>query len=100
MSSFYITLISDSSMELFPNNTQCCFRTKLSKPIMLDKQIWEIVTKNTDIGGEFAKKNGTKETDLQCSISEGTYATPNHLVEELDKAIKESVGELLKQKKC
>ena len=42
MSSFYITLPSDSSKELFPNNTQCCFRTKLSKPIMLDKQNWEM----------------------------------------------------------
>ena len=119
MSSFYITLISDNSMELFPNNTQCCFRTKLSKPIMLDKQNWEmaltelivpsqvkniepeettfyIVTKNPSIGLTFADKNNSKETKLQCSIPEGIYATPNHLVEELDMAIKTSLGELLK----
>ena len=129
MSSFYITLISDSSMELFPNNTQCCFRTKLPKPIVIDQQNWEmalvelivpsqvrnidhdesifyIVTTNATLATAFQKaessceipnkKGGTKWA-LRCCIPEGSYATPNHLAEEIDKTIKETVGELLKE---
>ncbi len=42
MNSFYITVLSDSSMTLFPRNTQSVFRTKLAKPIGLNKEEWEM----------------------------------------------------------
>lgn len=42
MSSFYVTLPSDSSMNLFPRNTQCCFTVKLPRPISIRKENWEV----------------------------------------------------------
>ena len=42
MNSFYITLLSDSSLSMYPKNTQCCFRNKLPKPIHIDKEEWEV----------------------------------------------------------
>lgn len=41
-SDFYITLPSNSSMEHFPENTQSCFRTKLSAPLVLVGNDWEV----------------------------------------------------------
>ena len=40
MSSFYMTLPSDSA--LFPNNTTAQFRNRLAKPIELQKEDWEV----------------------------------------------------------
>lgn len=40
-SEFYVTLPSNACMEVFPNNTQSHFTTKLSTPIML-KGEWEV----------------------------------------------------------
>ena len=42
MNSFYLTLPSDSSMNFFPSNTQCCFKVKLPKTIRVDKENWEV----------------------------------------------------------
>ena len=79
MNSFYITVLSDSSMNMFPNNTQSDFRTKLPKPIQVNKEEWEmalveliipsqiinvseeesqfqIVTTKPALGAEFKKK--------------------------------------------
>ena len=40
---FYLTLPSDSSMEVFPNNTLCCFSAKLPQAIRLDHEArWEV----------------------------------------------------------
>ena len=42
MNSFYLTLPSDSSIDFFPNNTQCCFKVKLPKTIYVGKENWEV----------------------------------------------------------
>ena len=39
---FYVTLLSDSSMDYFPDNCQCCFNVKLPTPIAINKQDWEV----------------------------------------------------------
>lgn len=86
MNSFYITLISDSSKGFYPRNTQSSFRTKLAKPIDIDKQNWEmalveiivptevknvteeeryfnIVTRDPQLAAEFAKLPNACEVD-------------------------------------
>ena len=42
MNSFFLTLPSDSSIGMFPNNTQCCFKIHLPKTIHIDKEEWEV----------------------------------------------------------
>lgn len=42
ISDFYITLPSDASLEMFPENTQSSFRTKLSAPLVLPDDDWEV----------------------------------------------------------
>ena len=42
MNSSFLTLPSDSSMGMFPNNTQCCFKIHLPKTIHIDKEEWEV----------------------------------------------------------
>lgn len=42
ISDFYVTLPSDASLEMFPENTQSSFRTKLSAPLMLTGDDWEV----------------------------------------------------------
>lgn len=42
ISDFYITLPSDASMKTFPENTQSSFRTKLSAPLVLSSDDWEV----------------------------------------------------------
>lgn len=42
ISDFYITLPSNSSIEHFPENTQSCFLTKLSAPLVVVGDDWEV----------------------------------------------------------
>ena len=42
MNSFFLTLPSESSMNMFPNNTQCCFKVHLPRTIYIDKGEWEV----------------------------------------------------------
>lgn len=42
ISDFYVTLPSDASMGIFPENTQSSFRTKLSAPLVLSSDDWEV----------------------------------------------------------
>ena len=42
MNSFFLTLPRDSSMAMFPNNTQCCFKIHLPKTIHIDKEESEV----------------------------------------------------------
>ena len=42
MNSFYLTLPSDSSMDYFPSNTQCCFKVMLPKTLHIGKEQWEV----------------------------------------------------------
>lgn len=40
--SFYVTLLSNSSVKLYPNNTLSSYTTKLARRIILTGQCWEI----------------------------------------------------------
>ena len=42
MKDFYLTLLSDSSVRVFPNNKQSNFTVKLDHPIHIEKENWEI----------------------------------------------------------
>ena len=127
MSSFYITLMSDSSMDLFQDNTQCCFRTKLAKPIHLNKQDWEIalvemivpsqvinvteeerhfyiVTHDPVLGKAlenfetYCTLPNKEEKGVRLCIPIGTYVTPQHLIETIDFTVKDQLGKIFRQK--
>ena len=42
MKDFYITLLSDSSMNMFPSNKQSEFTVRLDHPIKIDVKSWEV----------------------------------------------------------
>ena len=42
MKDFYMTLLSDSSMNMFPSNMQSDFTVKLDHPIIIDEETWEV----------------------------------------------------------
>ena len=42
MKDFYITLLSDSFMNMFPSNIQSEFTVKLDHPIEIDEETWEV----------------------------------------------------------
>ena len=42
MKDFYITLLSDSSMNMFPSNKQSEFTVRLDHPIKIDVESWEV----------------------------------------------------------
>ena len=54
MNSFYLTLPSDSSMDIYPTNTQCCFKVKLPQKIQLDKDQWEVAIVEMIVPAQFA----------------------------------------------
>ena len=123
MSSFYITLMSDSSSELFPSNSQCCFRNKIAKPIHLNKQEWEIAlvemivpsqviniseeerhfymcTNSTYVFGDFEshKLYSPQHQGVRISIPAQTYVTPQHLIATIDESIKSELGQIFKNR--
>lgn len=59
MNSFYITLPSDSSMDIYPSNTQCCFKVKLPQKIKLEKEKWEVALVEMIMPSQF--ENVSKE---------------------------------------
>lgn len=112
-------------MDLFPDNSQCCFRTQLAKPIHLNKQDWEvalvemivpnqvinvsekegeffIVTYDNNIAVELAKLPNAcelpnKKRGVRLCIPSGTYVTPQHLVETINDTIQVSLGDFMKK---
>ena len=42
MDEFYLSLLSDSSMDIFPKNKQFSFTTKLNHPIEVQKEQWVV----------------------------------------------------------
>jgi hypothetical protein len=64
--------------------------------VEFEESFFRIVSADLGIDGAFAIKNGRKkESGMLCSIPVGTYATPTHLVEELNTVIKNSTNETL-----
>lgn len=125
MNSFYVTLLSDGSMETFPENTQCCFRTNLPKPIQIDKEEWEValveiihpiqahnitvaesnfrVILNDDkmcmkVGK--TSLNHTKSKGIATvplSFPPGSYSNGAHLLETINNIIQDALGEIFKE---
>ena len=109
MNNFYLTLLSDSSLSTFSKNTQCDFKVKLDHSIQIETDNWEVglveVITPTEVN------NITKENnyvilrffdrkmcedidncttyggyvDMRVFIQNGYYASPRHLVEEIQK---------------
>ena len=125
MNSFYMTLLSDNSMTLFPKNTQACFQTKLPKPIDIQKGEWEMALVEIILPGQiFNVSEEERHFDLDSDDSQllsylwtevppvcdgqkltyplcipaGVYSTPFHLVEEINEVIQKTIGDHLKKK--
>ena len=52
MKDFYMTLLSDSSMNMFPSNIQSEFTVKLDHPIEIDEESWEVALAEIAIPSE------------------------------------------------
>ena len=120
MNNFYLTLLSDSSLSTFSKNTQCDFKVKLDHSIQIEKDNWEVglvevitptevnnITKeNNYVILRFTDRkmcedidNCTKYdsyVDRKIYIQNGYYASPRHLVEEIQKSINFRYGLTLK----
>ena len=95
MKDFYLTLPSDSSMELYPENTLSTYRTQLSPPVVLNHEEWEVgvaaVSFPTDWYNVVEKDNkvrlrihplqmGVDRPAIKC-ISKGGLETPTCEIE-------------------
>ena len=120
MNNFYLTLLSDCSLSTFSKNTQCDFKVKLDHSIQIEKDNWEVglvevitptevnnITKeNNYVILRFTDRkmcedidNCTKYVsyvDQKIYIQNGYYASPRHLVEEIQKSINFRYGLTLK----
>ena len=124
MNNFYLTLLSDSSLSTFSKNTQCDFKVKLDHSIQIEKDNWEVglveVITPTEVN------NITKENnyvilrffdrkmcedidncttyggyvDMRVFIQNGYYASPRHLVEEIQKNYQFSIWTDAKKLQC
>ena len=127
MDEFYLSLLSDSSMDIFPKNKQFSFTTKLNHPIQVKKEQWvvalvEIMTpsevNNISHNSNYfyvrfyvenvlerlgkSKMNTVCMKDGSCPeiklfIPAGNYNLPQHLVEQIQIAIEEKCGAILRQ---
>lgn len=129
MNSFYMTLLSDSSMAHFPSNTQSSFRIKLPKAIDINKGEWEMavvelilpsqvynVSKDESQFQFVSKHKGLIQRLMElhppkCKmegdsiayplcIAPGVYNSPEHLVGAINDAIQQKIGETLKVLHC
>ena len=122
MNNFYLTLLSDSSLSTFSKNTQCDFKVKLDHSIQMkhEKDNWEVglveVITSTEVNNitkennyvilRFTDRKMSEEID-NCTtygfyidqkiyIQNGYYASPRHLVEEIQKIVNFQYGLTLK----
>lgn len=119
MNSFYITLISDSSLDIYPNNTLHNFITKLPKHININKNNWEaalveiiypsqIININehdtefyiTSYDQVLSKILANDKNDyiyknnmgtIKCTINPGVYSNGKHVINEINKAIQRKI---------
>lgn len=86
-SSFYLTLPSNASFDVFPDNKASHFKVKLAKPVHLEGN-WEMALveihypdcwKNVD---EHSNKFSVNTTAgiIQCSIPQGHYSTAEEVI--------------------
>lgn len=128
MKDFYLTLLSDSCLETFPNNKQSNFTVRLNHPIQIDKQNWEValaeiitpaellnISENNNyffvrFVGEAAKRlkisnppepcAGTNDIclDYQVEIPKDNYVSARQLITEMQKSLEERFKEELEAK--
>ena len=115
MNNFYLTLLSDSSLSTFSKNTQCDFKVKLDHSIQIEKDNLEVglvevitptevnnITKeNNYVILRFTDRkmcedidnctNYVPYVDQKIYIQNGYYASPRHLVEEIQKKYQFSI---------
>ena len=120
MNNFYLTLLSDSSLSTFSKNMQCDFKVKLDHSIQIEKDNWEVglvevitptevnnITKeNNYVILRFTDRKMSEDidnctiyvpyVDRKIYIQNGYYASPRHLVEEIQKSINFRFGLTLK----
>ncbi|CAH1240716.1 Hypp6072 [Branchiostoma lanceolatum] len=110
--SFYVTLPSDSSMDVFPDNTVTNYRTKLAHPVELDGE-WEVGLveiqyphswMNVREGENTLLYYIEDEKDVEGSrayeivkISTGYYKNILHLLEALNRSASTRYPDLFKQ---
>ena len=112
--------MSDSSLSTFSKNSQCDFKVKLDHSIQIEKENWEVdlvevitptevnnITKeNNYVILRFTDRKMCEEID-NCTnnglyidqknyIQNGYYASPRHLVEEIQRTINFQYGLTLK----
>lgn len=81
ISDFYITLPSNSSIEHFPENTQSCFRTKLSAPLVLVGDDWEVGLTEIFIPKTWYNVDGHNSTySVTLDVEERVPRRPNEYV--------------------
>ena len=127
MDEFYLSLLSDSSMDIFPKNKQFSFTTKLNHPIQVQKGQWVValveimapsevynISHNSNYFYihfydenvlerlEKSKMNTVCMKDGSCPeiklfIPAGNYKSPQHLVQQIQIAIEEKCGAILRQ---
>ena len=115
MNNYYLTPLSDSSLSTFSKNTQCDFKVKLDHSIQNKKDNWEVglveiitpteinnITKdNNYVILRFSDRNICEDIDnctsfggyvyMKAFIQKGYYASPRHLVEEIQKKYQFSI---------
>ena len=123
MKDFYLTLLSDSSLHMYPDNKQNSFTVKLDHPIQIEKELWEVAlvemitpSQILNISEEnnyfflrfYDRSLAAKIDDVNCTydgscseidlkIPKGNYHSPYHLVEEIQNIIDRRYGTHLKQ---
>lgn len=126
MKDFYLTLLSDSSTNYFPTNKQGSFTVRLERPIYIDKDNWEValveiitpsqVINITEENNFFFLRFYNPETVIQLNpekiyqtcddrrckeaiiyIPKGNYESPQLLTQEIESAIEEEFGDVLKK---
>lgn len=80
MAHFYVTLVSNSSMDIFPNNTTSSFTTQLSEKISL-KGIWSVAIAEIHYNYNFFNvTNGNNKIILRCGDSKNNDQDSNNLL--------------------
>nr|DAC81379.1 TPA_asm: penton [Parasteatoda house spider adintovirus] len=98
--SFYITLPSDASMHIFPDNTMSHFSTKLPKRLellgewevglveIIYPRMWNNITEDGN-SYEYNLGNGVKKKN---SIPSGFYDSVNEIIDQFEKNIRIKLG--------
>ena len=127
MKDFYLTLMSDSSLNTFPNNTQSSFTVRLDHTINIEKENWEVglvefitpsrvnhISENNNffflsfLDQTVLNAEGIGRPKELCASGEGcheyelflpkgNYNSPEHLVDKMQSVIDTKHGSLLKK---